>query len=90
MLVFGLARTYTQAVCGRLLSGILCGNLGVLKTFLTEITDTTNRGGGFAVLSISWSIGEFTALQASRGYCSILLVSCILRSGAIRSSGILL
>ena len=57
MMVFGLARTYEQAVIGRLLSGLLCGNLGVLKAFLTEITDKTNRGGGFAILSIGWSIG---------------------------------
>ena len=57
MMVFGLARTYSQAVAGRLLSGLLCGNLGVLKAYLTEITDKGNRGGGFAILSIAWSVG---------------------------------
>jgi len=57
MLLFGFATTFPQAVMGRLVSGILCGNLGVLKTFLTEITDSSNRGGGFAILSMSWSIG---------------------------------
>lgn len=57
MLVFGTATTYSQAIAGRVLSGLLCGNLGILKTFITEITDSSNRGGGFSVLSISWSIG---------------------------------
>ena len=57
MMVFGLARTYTQAVIGRLLSGLLCGNLGVLKAYITEVTDKSNRGGGFAILSIAWSVG---------------------------------
>jgi MFS family permease len=55
--VFGTATTYSQAIAGRIISGLLCGNLGILKTFLTEITDSSNRGGGFSVLSISWSIG---------------------------------
>jgi len=57
MMVFGFARSYGQAVAGRLLSGLLCGNLGVLKAYLTEVTDKTNRGGGFAILSIAWSVG---------------------------------
>jgi MFS family permease len=57
MFVFGTAKTFNQALAGRIISGILCGNLGILKTFLTEITDSSNRGGGFSVLSISWSIG---------------------------------
>ena len=57
MLIFGFATTYEQAIAGRLISGLLCGNLAVLKAFLTEVTDTTNRGPGFSVLAISWSIG---------------------------------
>lgn len=43
MAVFGSAKVYWQAVLGRLLSGILSGNLGPLKSFLTEITDDSNR-----------------------------------------------
>ena len=57
MLIFGTATTYPQAIIGRVASGILCGNLSILKTFITEITDSSNRGGGFSILSISWSIG---------------------------------
>jgi len=60
-LVFGFATSYPQAIAGRVLGGILCGNLGVLKTFLTEISDTTNRGSCFSVLSSSWSIGTVFA-----------------------------
>ena len=57
MLVFGFSRSYTQSVLGRFLSGFLCGNVGVLKCFLNEVTDETNRGGGFALLSLSWALG---------------------------------
>lgn len=61
MLVFGLSTTYTQAICGRMLSGLLSGNLGVLKSFLTEITDDTNRGAGFSYMTLAWSIGTVVA-----------------------------
>jgi len=61
MFVFGLSTTYAQAVFGRLLSGALCGNLLVLKTFLAEITDESNRGAGFSILSVAWSIGTVIA-----------------------------
>ena len=59
MLVFGLAKTYEQAVIGRFVSGLLCGNLGVLKSFLTEITDDSNRGYGFSLMSLAWTIGNY-------------------------------
>jgi MFS family permease len=57
MLIFGFSKDYTQAIFGRFISGLLSGNLGVIKSFLTEITDETNRGKGFAYLSLSMSIG---------------------------------
>ena len=59
--IFGFAKNYEQAIIGRMISGFLCGNLGVLKTFLTEITDDTNQGTGFSLLSIAWAIGTVLA-----------------------------
>lgn len=44
MLIFGSAKTYTQAILGRVVGGLLNGNLGVVKSYLTKITDDTNRG----------------------------------------------
>lgn len=61
MLVFGFSKTYTQAVCGRMLSGFLSGNLGVLKSYLTEITDNSNRGAAFSYMTLAWSIGTVVA-----------------------------
>jgi MFS family permease len=61
MFVFGSARTYIQAIAGRALGGFLCGNIGVLKSFVTEITDDTNRGKAFSWLSVSWAIGTMIA-----------------------------
>lgn len=58
MLVFGMATTYKQAVLGRLLSGFLSGNIGIIKSFLTEITDNTNRAKGFSYLQVAWAMGS--------------------------------
>jgi MFS family permease len=61
MLVFGSAKTFAQAVAGRLLSGFLSGNLGIIKSFLAEITDDTNRGRGFSYMSVYGSLGGLVA-----------------------------
>jgi MFS family permease len=55
--VFGTSKNYWQAMTGRLLSGFLSGNLGVMKCFLAEITDDSNRGKGFSILSSFWNVG---------------------------------
>lgn len=61
MMVFGLSKTYTQAMLGRIIAGFLNGNLGVVKTFLTEVTDDTNRSYGFSLISLAWSTGTVVA-----------------------------
>jgi hypothetical protein len=57
MIVLGFSTTYAQAIAGRAISGLLTGNVGILKSFLTEITDDTNRGHGFSLMSLGWSLG---------------------------------
>eukprot|EP00607_Mallomonas_marina_P003639 CAMPEP_0182423750 /NCGR_PEP_ID=MMETSP1167-20130531/9841_1 /TAXON_ID=2988 /ORGANISM="Mallomonas Sp, Strain CCMP3275" /LENGTH=715 /DNA_ID=CAMNT_0024603009 /DNA_START=309 /DNA_END=2453 /DNA_ORIENTATION=- len=69
MAVFGFSTTYSQAVMGRMLSGLLNGNLGVIKSFLTEITDDSNRGSGFSVMSVAWSLGTIVAPLAGGLLC---------------------
>lgn len=57
MVVLGISTSYSQAVAGRAISGLLTGNVGILKSFLTEITDDSNRGHGFSLMSLGWSLG---------------------------------
>jgi hypothetical protein len=57
MLVLGFSKTFLQAIAGRALSGFLSGNIGVIKSFLTEITDDSNRGRGFSFMQLGWSLG---------------------------------
>jgi hypothetical protein len=39
--------------------GFLNGNVGVIKTMIGELTDSTNMAQAFACFSIVWSIGGF-------------------------------
>lgn len=69
MLVLGFSKTFLQAIAGRALSGFLSGNIGVIKSFLTEITDDTNRGKGFTFMQLGWSIGTICGPLAGGLLC---------------------
>lgn len=69
MFVFGTSRRYAQAVSGRLIAGFLSGNLGIIKTYLTEITDDTNRVNGFAYMSLASQIGNIMGPMAGGMLC---------------------
>ena len=59
--VFGTARTYTQAVCGRFLSGILNGNAGVVKTYIGETTEKGQQVKAFSVFALAFGIASCVA-----------------------------
>ncbi|KAJ7746327.1 member of major facilitator superfamily multidrug-resistance, DHA1 sub-family [Mycena metata] len=74
MYCFGLSRTFWGLVLSRCLNGALNGNIGVLKSIIAEMTDSTNIAQAYAVMPISWStgvilgpvIGGFLAKPAER------------------------
>ena len=41
----------------RCIVGMLNGNIGVMKSMLAEITDSTNIAQAYAFLPIAWSTG---------------------------------
>eukprot|EP00669_Euglena_mutabilis_P008622 TRINITY_DN3644_c0_g1_i1.p1 TRINITY_DN3644_c0_g1~~TRINITY_DN3644_c0_g1_i1.p1 ORF type:complete len:413 (-),score=102.72 TRINITY_DN3644_c0_g1_i1:461-1699(-) len=55
--VFGTATTFTQAMAGRFLSGLLSGNVCILKSFLADVTDASNRTRAFSLLPLAWGAG---------------------------------
>lgn len=57
MLCFGLSRTLIGLILSRCISGALNGNVGVMKSMLGELTDSTNMARGFALMPIAWSLG---------------------------------
>src|SRR5690606_27074226 len=66
---FGFSTTYVHAVTGRAISGLLNGNVGVLKSLLTEVTDETNRSKGFGYMSLSWGLGTIIAPLVGGALC---------------------
>ncbi|KIM86414.1 hypothetical protein PILCRDRAFT_65362 [Piloderma croceum F 1598] len=57
MVLFGLSRTFWALVFSRCLAGVLNGNIGVMKTMMAELTDSTNIAQGFAFMPVVFSIG---------------------------------
>ncbi|EJC99925.1 MFS general substrate transporter [Fomitiporia mediterranea MF3/22] len=57
MYCFGLARSFPALVIARSLNGALNGNIGVVKSMMGELTDSTNVARAFAYQPISWSTG---------------------------------
>jgi MFS family permease len=57
MYCFGLSKTFRGLVISRCLNGALNGNIGVLKSLVSEITDSTNLAQAYAFLPIAWSTG---------------------------------
>ena len=68
-LLFGMSSTYYQAILMRSASGFLNGALGVVKSMIGEITDSSNRGFAFAIWESAFGLGQigiFKLLSISR------------------------
>ncbi|KDR78797.1 hypothetical protein GALMADRAFT_244352 [Galerina marginata CBS 339.88] len=57
MYCFGLSRTFWGLVLSRSLNGALNGNIGVIKSMMAEMTDSTNISKAYAYMPIAWSTG---------------------------------
>lgn len=57
MILFGLSRTFWTLIISRCLTGLLNGNIGVMKSLMGDLTDASNRAEGFALLPVTWSLG---------------------------------
>ena len=55
---FGLAPTFALALLVRLGWGLLNGNIGVAKTYLSEICDDTNQARGMALIAAQGGLGR--------------------------------
>ncbi|EKM78054.1 hypothetical protein AGABI1DRAFT_114886 [Agaricus bisporus var. burnettii JB137-S8] len=57
MYCFGLSTTFWGLVMSRALNGALNGNIGVIKSMMAELTDSTNIAQAYAYMPIAWSTG---------------------------------
>ncbi|KAF8318103.1 MFS general substrate transporter, partial [Clavulina sp. PMI_390] len=55
---FGFSRSLPALIIARSLAGALSGNVAVVSTMLSEITDETNQSRAFPLLSATWYIGS--------------------------------
>jgi len=60
-LMFGLSTSFGMAVAARLLAGLLCGNNGLAKTMISEITDDTNSALAFAMVGMMDGLARLSA-----------------------------
>lgn len=57
MVAFGMSTTFWGLVASRCLAGLLNGNVGVIKSMMGELTDSTNVAQGMALMPVVWSTG---------------------------------
>ncbi|KAK0193454.1 major facilitator superfamily multidrug-resistance, DHA1 sub-family [Armillaria mellea] len=57
MLGFGLSSNFWSLVLFRCAQGVFNGNIGVSKTVMAELTDSTNIGEAFALMPLVWGAG---------------------------------
>jgi len=57
MYCFGLSKSFWGLVLSRSLNGALNGNIGVMKSMMAELTDSTNIAQAYAYMPIGWSFG---------------------------------
>jgi len=57
MYCFGLSRTFGGLILSRALNGALNGNIGVIKSMMAELTDSTNIAQAYSYMPIAWCSG---------------------------------
>jgi len=60
---FGFAKTAPQAVFVRFVCGVLNGTIGIVKSYVTQITDETNRPAAFALMPLGFGLGLVAASE---------------------------
>ncbi|KAJ1892107.1 hypothetical protein LPJ81_005618, partial [Coemansia sp. IMI 209127] len=56
-ITFGFAKSFWVALAARSFAGLLAGNVAVIKTIISEISDDSNRARMMAFLPLMWNIG---------------------------------
>ncbi|KAL7719195.1 Major facilitator superfamily (MFS) profile domain-containing protein [Entamoeba marina] len=57
-LLFGFSFNFSFVYIMRFLCGMLNGNIGVVKTYMGELTDDSNRAQTFNFIGLMWGIGS--------------------------------
>ncbi|GAM29274.1 hypothetical protein SAMD00019534_124500 [Acytostelium subglobosum LB1] len=58
VLAVGLSANLPMLILARTINGVLNGNIGVVKTYIGEITDKTNQIEAFGYIGLTWGFGS--------------------------------
>lgn len=58
LVLFGFSHTLSWAIFTRLMNGLLNGNMGVIQTYIKEVTDDTNQGRAFGLTGTAWGLSQ--------------------------------
>ncbi|TRM58651.1 major facilitator superfamily domain-containing protein [Schizophyllum amplum] len=58
---FGFAKSFWLLCVFRFLQGVFNGNVGVSKSVMAEVTDSTNRARAFSIMPLNWSVATTLA-----------------------------
>ncbi len=73
-IIWGFAGSFTLLILGRLLGGIMSGNISTATAVVADITDSQNRSKGMAVIGIAFALG-FIVGPAVGGMLSLIDLS---------------
>eukprot|EP01105_Mastigella_eilhardi_P017667 TRINITY_DN4069_c0_g1_i1.p1 TRINITY_DN4069_c0_g1~~TRINITY_DN4069_c0_g1_i1.p1 ORF type:complete len:579 (+),score=107.38 TRINITY_DN4069_c0_g1_i1:26-1762(+) len=62
---FGFSFNYAWAAASRALNGLLNGNVSVIKNYLADISDGSNRVQTFSLIGLMWGIGSIVGTSVS-------------------------
>ncbi|KAL7720899.1 Major facilitator superfamily (MFS) profile domain-containing protein [Entamoeba marina] len=57
-LLFGFSFSFYFIYAMRFINGLLNGNIGVVKTYMAELSDDSNRAQTFNLMGLMWAIGS--------------------------------
>jgi hypothetical protein len=55
---FGFSTSFAEALVWRALTGLLNGNVPIIKAYMATITDSSNQARGMSILALSWGLGS--------------------------------
>jgi len=56
-IAFGIAKSMSMALAVRALNGVLCGSIGITKTYVAEQVTKENEAWAFSILTTVYSVG---------------------------------
>ena len=73
MFSFGLSKTFWLLVTSRFIQGVANGNIGVTKSAMGELTDSTNMARAFGYIPLQWAAGVTVGYEGLASLCWVLL-----------------